>query len=160
MVEGMSVVVNVTLSLMSVVNPPPVLGNLSVRTVVKLCTIGVFALGGQLVFLNYDVICMRFVNEQFELIEFVFYSVYVDLQYDEIYLIFYCCVCVLVWWLYSCGRPWTVCEVVLVPYVDAVVVVTVMRLLLFVLHVCMLSVCEGMMVTEMLVRGMEDMWLW
>ena len=49
MVEGMSVVVNVTLSLISVVSPPPALGNLSVRTVVKLCTLGVLALGVSLV---------------------------------------------------------------------------------------------------------------
>ena len=31
----------------------------------------------------------------------------------------------------------------MVPYVDAVVPVTVMRVLLFVLHVCMLRECEG-----------------
>ena len=36
-VEGMSVVVNVMLSLMSVMSPPPALCNLSVRTDVKLC---------------------------------------------------------------------------------------------------------------------------
>ena len=36
-----------------------------------------------------------------------------------------------------------VCEVVVVPYVDAVVTVTLMRVLLFVLHVCMLRECEG-----------------
>ena len=35
----------------------------------------------------------------------------------------------------------------MVPYMDAVVVVTVMRVLLFVLHVCMLRECEGVMVT-------------
>ena len=34
---------------------------------------------------------------------------------------------------------WSFCEVVLVPYVDAVVAVTVMRVFLFVLHVCMLK---------------------
>ena len=68
-------------------------------------------------------------------------SVYVDLQYDEIYLTFpagsvcYCDVCSHV--------------VVLEPYVDVVVAVTVMRVLLFVLHVCMLRGCEGVMVTEM-----------
>ena len=45
MVEGMSVVVNAMLSLMSVLSPPPALCNLSARTVVKLCTLGVFALG-------------------------------------------------------------------------------------------------------------------
>ena len=49
MVDGMSVVVNVMLSLMSVMSPPPALYNLSARTVVKLCTLGVFALGVSLV---------------------------------------------------------------------------------------------------------------
>ena len=48
-VEGMSVVVNVMLSLMCVMSPPPALCNLSVRTVVKLCTFGVLALGVSLV---------------------------------------------------------------------------------------------------------------
>ena len=37
--------VNVMLSLTSVISPPPVLSDLSVRTVVKSCTLGVFALG-------------------------------------------------------------------------------------------------------------------
>ena len=50
-------------------------------------------------FLNCDDICMCVVNKQFELLEFVFDSVYVDLRYDEIYLTFtagslsLCCVC-------------------------------------------------------------------
>ena len=44
MVEGMYVVVNVILSLMSVMSPPPALCNLSVRTVVKLCDLSGFAL--------------------------------------------------------------------------------------------------------------------
>ena len=39
MVEGIYVVVNVLLSLISVMIPPPALCNLSVRTVVKLCTL-------------------------------------------------------------------------------------------------------------------------
>ena len=39
MVEGMSVVVNFMLSLKSVMSQPPDLCNLSVRTVVKLCTL-------------------------------------------------------------------------------------------------------------------------
>ena len=43
-VEGMSVVVNV-----SVMSPPPALCNLSVRTAVKLCNLGVLALGVSLV---------------------------------------------------------------------------------------------------------------
>ena len=49
MVEGMSVVVNVMLSLMSEMNPHPVLCKLSVRTVVKLCTLCVLALRVSLV---------------------------------------------------------------------------------------------------------------
>ena len=48
MVEGMFVVVDVMLSLMSV-SPPPALCNLSARTLVELCTLGVFALGVRLV---------------------------------------------------------------------------------------------------------------
>ena len=48
-VEGMSVVVNVMLSLISVMSPPPALCNLSVRTDVKLCIFGVLALGVSLV---------------------------------------------------------------------------------------------------------------
>ena len=39
-------------------------------------------------FLNCDDICMCIVNKQFELLDFVFDSVYVDLQYDEISLTF------------------------------------------------------------------------
>ena len=49
MVNGMSVVVNVMLSLMSVMSPPPALCNLSARMMVKLSTLGVFALGVRLV---------------------------------------------------------------------------------------------------------------
>ena len=45
MVDDMSVVVNVMLSLMSVMSPPHALCNLSVRTVAQLCTLGVLALG-------------------------------------------------------------------------------------------------------------------
>ena len=39
----------------------------------------------------------------------------------------------------------------MVPYVDAVVAVTVMRVLLFVLHVCMMR-------GAMLVWGMDEVW--
>ena len=49
MVDGISVGVNVMLSLISVMSPPPALCNLSVRTVVKLCTLGVLALEVSLV---------------------------------------------------------------------------------------------------------------
>ena len=51
---------------------------------------------GELGFLNCDDVCMCVVNKQFELLEFVSESVYVDLQYDEISLIFtagYVCLC-------------------------------------------------------------------
>ena len=44
-VYGMAVVVNVMLALISVMSPPPALCNLSVRTAVKLCILGVLALG-------------------------------------------------------------------------------------------------------------------
>ena len=52
------------------------------------------------------------------------------------------------------------CEVVMVPYVDAVVSVTLMSVLLFVLHVCMLRECESARLTAMLVWGMVEVWLW
>ena len=45
----LSIVVNVMLSLMSVMSPPPALCNLSVRTAVKLCILGVLTLGVRLV---------------------------------------------------------------------------------------------------------------
>ena len=41
----------------------------------------------------------------------------------------------------------------MVLYVDAVVAVTVMRVLLFVLHVCMLRECEGARLTAVLLLG-------
>ena len=61
--------------------------------------VGCVCFRGELGFLNCNDICMCVVNKQFELREFVFDSVYVDLQYDEISLIFtagsvsLCCVC-------------------------------------------------------------------
>ena len=54
------------------------------------------------------IICMCVVNKQFELLEFVFDSVYVELQYDEIDLTFtagsvsLCCDCGHV---VVCGMP-------------------------------------------------------
>ena len=54
---------------------------------------GCFDFRGELRFLNLDDICMSVVNK---LLEFVFESVYVDLQYDEVYLTFtagYACLC-------------------------------------------------------------------
>ena len=49
---------------------------------------GYFGFTGEHGFLNCADICMCVVNKQFELLEFVFDSVYVDLQYDEISLSF------------------------------------------------------------------------
>ena len=47
-----------------------------------------FGFRGELGFLNCDDVCMCVVNKQFQLLEFVSESVYVDLQYDEISLTF------------------------------------------------------------------------
>ena len=47
-----------------------------------------FGFRGEHGFLNCDDVCMCVVNKQFELLEFVSESVYVDLQYDEISLTF------------------------------------------------------------------------
>ena len=49
---------------------------------------GCFDVRGEFCFLNCNDVCMCVVNKQFELLEFVSESVYVDLQYDEIYLTF------------------------------------------------------------------------
>ena len=43
----------------------------------------------------------------------------------------------------------------MVPYAYAVVDMTVMRVLLFVLHVCLLRECDGVRLTAMLVWGMD-----
>ena len=50
--------------------------------------LGGFGFRGELGFLNCDDVCMCPVNKQFEHLEFVSESVYVDLQYDEISLTF------------------------------------------------------------------------
>ena len=52
------------------------------------CEVMYFGFKGEFGFLNRDDGCMCVVNKQFELLEFVFESVYVDLQYDEISLTF------------------------------------------------------------------------
>ena len=60
---------------------------------------GCFGFRGELGILNCDDVCVCLVNKQFGLIEIVFDSVCVDLQYDEISLTFtagsvsLCCVC-------------------------------------------------------------------
>ena len=50
------------------------------------CEVRYFGFRGELGFLNCHDVCTYVVNKQFELIEFVSESVYVDLQYDEISL--------------------------------------------------------------------------
>ena len=48
----------------------------------------------------------------------------------------------------------------MVPYVVSMVVaVTVMHVVLFMLHVCVLRECEGARVTEILVWGPGEVWL-
>ena len=48
----------------------------------------------------------------------------------------------------------------MVPFVvSAVVPVTVMHVLLFVLHLCVLRECEGAMVMAMLLLGPGEVWL-
>ena len=69
-----------------------------------------FGFRGELGFLNCDDVCMCVMNKQFELLEFVSESVYVDLQYDEISLTFMAgpvCLC-------GVSSPVSVCEVVVV----------------------------------------------
>ena len=56
----------------------------------------------------------------------------------------------------ACAHIWSVCEVILVPYV--VVAVTVVRVL-FVLVVSILRECKGEGVTAMLVWGTGEVWL-
>ena len=79
MVDGMSVVVNVMLSLMSVMCPLP--------TSCLVQPIGTH--DGDVMFFGcvaLGVNCDDIVNKQFELFELVLDPVYVDLQYDEISL--------------------------------------------------------------------------
>ena len=54
---------------------------------------GCVSFRGELSFLNCDDICMCVVNKQFELLEFVFDSVYGDLQYDLFLFVLSLCRC-------------------------------------------------------------------
>ena len=96
---------------------------------------GCFGFRSEIGFLNCDDVCMCVVNKQFELLEFVSESVYVDLQYDEISRTF-------------TAGPMCLCgvssTVVVLGSVCEVVAVTVMHVLLFVLHVCVC--CESVRV--------------
>ena len=78
---------------------------------VKLCTLGGFRFRGDLGVLNCNDICICAVNKQF-----VLYSVYVDLQYDEISRILllgmFACVVFVVMWsslVCPCGCLRTIC---------------------------------------------------
>ena len=146
MVEGMSVVVNIMLSLMSVMSPPPALCNISARTVVNLCTLSVFAL--RVSFVSWIVMisaCVSWIS---------------SLSSPSLFLIPFMLTCsimrflsLLLLGLCPCVVSvvmWSVCEVVVVPYVDVVVAVTVMCVLLFVLHA---ERVWGWRVTVMLVWG-------
>ena len=95
MVDGMSVVVNIMLcheTTSCLVQPIGTHGG-EVMYVLFVCFMG------ELGYLNCDDICMCVVNKQFKILEFVFDSVYVELQYDEISLsstagpVFLWCVC-------------------------------------------------------------------
>ena len=117
MVEGMSVVVNVMLSLSNecyeptscLVQPIGTHGG-------DVMYFGSVFFRSELGFLNCDDICMRVVNKQFSssslfLIPFM-------LTCSMMRLISHLLLCLLVLCLWSCGRIWSVCEVVVVPYVD------------------------------------------
>ena len=97
MVEGMSVVVNVMLSLNQCNEPTSCLVQPIDTHGGEVMYFGCVCFRGKLGFLFCDDICMCVVNKQFELLEFVFDSV--DLQYDKISLTFtagsvsLCCVC-------------------------------------------------------------------
>ena len=52
------------------------------------CEVMYFRFRGELGFLNSDDVCMYVIKKQFELLEYVSESAYVELQYDEISLTF------------------------------------------------------------------------
>ena len=102
---------------------------------------GYFDFRDDLGFLNCDNICMYVVHMQPELPELFFVSVYVDLQYDEIYITI-TAGSVAVRCQQSCGSLRSSCEVAVVPHVvGEVVAVTVMQVPLPVLHACLLRDC-------------------
>ena len=70
MVEGMAVVVNVMLSLMSVMSHTPCLVQPIGTHGCEVMYIGCVCFRGEFGLLNCDDICMCVVNKQFELIEF------------------------------------------------------------------------------------------
>ena len=87
MVKGMSVVVDVMLS-DECDEPTSCLVQPIVAHCYEVMYFGCFDFRDELGFLKCDDVCMCVVNKQVELFDFVFESVYVDLQYDEISLTF------------------------------------------------------------------------
>ena len=82
------------------------------------------------------------------------------MKYNDIFLTFtagYMCLCVVCSLVVVLGLSVRLSSYL--PYVYAVVVVTVLRVLLFVLDVCMLRECESARVTEILVLGTGEVWL-
>ena len=110
---------------------------------------------GELGFLDCDDICMCVVNKHFELLEFVLISFMLTCSVcDEIYLTFtagYVCLCGVYNHVVALGLSMRLSR-----YPMSVILyeraVTVMRVLLFVLHVCMLRDCVR--VPAILVWGM------
>ena len=110
--------------------------------------LGCFGFRGELGFLNCDNVCMCVVS--FFLIPFMLTCSM--MRFLSLLLLGLCpCVVSVVMW--SCGHLWSVYEVVVVLYVEEVVAVTVMRVLLFVLNVCLLRECDGARLTALLVWG-------
>ena len=126
MVEGMSVVVNIMLSLITEMSPTIGTHGGEVKY------FGCVCFKTELGFLNCDNICMCVVNKQFELLEFVLIPFMLTcsmMRFISLLLLGQspCVVCghVVMW---SYGRLWSVCKVDVVPYVGAVVSVVVVRL--------------------------------
>ena len=91
-----------------------------------------FSLGGELGFLNCDDICMCVVNKQFELLEFVLIPFMLTcniMRFLSLLLLGLCAYVVSV-------VIWSVCEHVLVPYMEAVDAVTMMCVLMYCMRVC------------------------
>ena len=88
MVEGMSVVVNVMFFSDECNEPTSCLVQPIITHGGEVMYFGCVCLRGELSVLNCDEVCMCVVNKHFEVLKFVFDSVYVDLQYDEISLTF------------------------------------------------------------------------
>ena len=130
--DGMSVVVNVMLSL-SVMIQPSALCNLSARHCCEVMYLGCLCFRRERDgFLNCNDICMCVGNKQFisssSLFLIPFMLTCSMMRFLSLLLLGRCVLC-------GVFSSWSVCKVVVVPYVvGAIVVATVMHELLFVLH--------------------------